>query len=78
MNLKLRKTIFDCLWLIAILLIAPGVILAAFLLCTGGFATLLFSGPLLALLIASAEKFDTLSGDAGRELKERSAPYRLR
>ena len=77
MNLKLRKTIFDCLWLIAILLIAPGVILAGLLLCTGGFATLLFSGPLLALFIASAEKFDTLSGDAGRELKERNAPYRL-
>lgn len=77
MNLKLRKTIFDCLWLIAILLIAPGVILAGLLLCTGGFATLLFSGPLLALLIASAEKFGTLSGDAGRELKERNAPYRL-
>lgn len=78
MNLKLQKTIFDCLWLIALLLIVASVILAAFLLCTGGFATLLFSGPLLALLIASAEKFDTLSGDAGRELKERNAPYRLR
>ncbi len=77
MNLKLQKTIFDCLWLIALLLIVASVILAAFLLCTGGFATLLFSGPLLALLIASAEKFDTLSGDAGRELKERNAPYRL-
>ena len=78
MNLKLRKTIFDCLWLIAILLIAPGVILAGLLLCTGGFATLLFSCPLLTLLFAAEDKFDTLSGDADRELKERNAPYRLR
>ena len=78
MNLKLRKTIFDCLAMIALLLIAPGVILAAFLLCTGGFATLLFSCPLLALLFVSADKFDTLSGDADRKLKERNAPYRLR
>lgn len=77
MNLKLRKTIFDCLWLIAILLIAPGVILAGLLLCTGGFATLLISCPLLTLLFAAEDKFDTLSGDAGRELKERNAPYRL-
>ena len=78
MNLKLQKTIFDCLWLIALLLIVASVILAAFLLCTGGFATLLFSCPLLTLLFAAEDKFDTLSGDADRGLKERNAPYRLR
>ena len=78
MNLKLQKTIFDCLWLIALLLIAAGMILAGVLFCIGGFATLLFSGPLLALLFASADKFISLSKDADRELKERNAPYRLR
>ncbi len=78
MNLKLQKTIFDCLWLIALLLIAAGMILAGVLFCIGGFATLLSSGPLLALLFASANKFISLSEDADRELKERNAPYRLR
>ena len=78
MNLKLQKTIFDCLWLIALLLIAPGMILAGILFCIGGFATLLLSSSLLALLLASGDKFISLSEDADRELKERNAPYRLR
>ena len=78
MNLKLQKTIFDCLWLIALLLIAPGMILAGILFCIGGFATLLLSSSLIALLLASGDKFISLSEDADRELKERNAPYRLR
>lgn len=78
MNLKLQKTIFDCLWLIALLLIAPGMILAGVLFCIGGFATLLLSSSLIALLLASGDKFISLSEDADRKLKERNAPYRLR
>ena len=77
MNPKFAKTVFNFLFLLALLLIPAGLGLAVFLSCTAGFAGFLTGGALILLLLASAAIFSERAQTAAETLREQNAPYHL-
>ena len=77
MNPKIAKTVFELLFLLALLLIPTGLVLAVFLSCTAGFAGFLTGGVLILLLFASAAMFSERAQTAAETLREQNAPYHL-
>lgn len=78
MKPKTAKTVFEWLFLLALLLIPAGLFLTVFLVCTTGFAGFLTGTVLMILLLGFAEIFSERATEADEAFRKQNAPYHFR